>query len=430
MKKRNYSVIAKVLVVSSLMCGVLSSCSEVYDDSELLKKLEELENKLDQHEKSDVAPEDSIIHFDDVAVKAICVSHWDTNHDGELSYAEAAKVDTIGSEFSESSIYMFKELKYFSNLLHISSGYSGGFYYCEQLKIISIPSSVVSIGGDAFRIGGRDNWRGGEFVVHIDDIEAWCNIYFRNYYSNPLSRSRSNLYVNGELLTDLIIPNSITGVKDYAFGGCQSLISVLIPEGITYIGKGAFEDCSNLDSITIPKSVTNIGGSAFDGTSWLANQPDGMININNMLYKYKCHDSELPENASIEIPSGITKICGYAFYGYRYGEYNRIAYVCIPESVTEIGASAFAGCYNLTSITIPKSVTMIGDGAFEACTKLNAITVLNTTPPLLERDKEGWERVFYSSCYEDATLYVPKGCVEVYRNADGWGDFVNIVELE
>lgn len=328
MKKRNYSVIAKVLVVSSLMCGVLSSCSEVYDDSELLKKLEELGNKLDQHEKSDVAPEDSIIHFDEVAVKAICVSHWDTNHDGELSYGEAAKVDTIGSEFCESSIYMFKELKYFSNLLYIG----GGFWYCDQLKIISIPSSVVSIGDDAFRFG--NNWRGGEFAVHIDDIEAWCNIYFESYYSNPLSydyyyRRKSNLYVNGELLTDLIIPNSITGVKDYAFGGCQSLTSVLIPEGISYIGERAFDGCSNLDSITIPKSVT-----------------------------------------------------------------------------------------------------MIGNYAFRACEKLNAITVLNTTPPLLERDKNRNFSIFSYNCRESAILYVPKGCVEVYRNADGWGNFVNIVELE
>ena len=66
-------------------------------------------------------------------------------------------------------------------------------------------------------------------------------------------------------LTSVTIPNSVTGIEDYAFSQCYSLTSVTIPDLVSFIGRRAFYDCTSLKSINIPNSVTSIGEEAF---SW------------------------------------------------------------------------------------------------------------------------------------------------------------------
>ena len=73
------------------------------------------------------------------------------------------------------------------------------------------------------------------------------------------------MYLNGEEVTDLIIPKGVTTIKDYAFYGCSGLTSVTIPNSVTSIGERAFSGCSGLISVTIPNSVTSIGLYAFSG---------------------------------------------------------------------------------------------------------------------------------------------------------------------
>lgn len=178
---------------------------------------------------------------------------------------------------------------------------SDAFYYCNCLTAITIPESVTYIGSYAFN-GCRSltainipasvtNIGTGAFsgcnltAVYINDIAAWCNIEFSNYTSNPLYYAK-NLYLNGELVTELTIPNSITVIQNDAFVGCSSLTAINIPKGVTTIGNEAFTHCSSLTSINIPEGVTFIGYAAFGACSSLTTItiPESVTNIGELAF--------------------------------------------------------------------------------------------------------------------------------------------------
>ena len=127
---------------------------------------------------------------------------------------------------------------------------------CGGLKSVSIPNSVTSIGNYAFyKCSGLTR-------VDISSLEDWLGIKFADYYSNPLFYAR-HLYLNGEEVKDLVIPNSFTSISNSAFSGCSGLTSVSIPNSVTSIGDCAFWGCSGLTSVNIPNSVTSIGDYTF-----------------------------------------------------------------------------------------------------------------------------------------------------------------------
>ncbi|MBR2607957.1 MAG: leucine-rich repeat domain-containing protein [Bacteroidaceae bacterium] len=106
---------------------------------------------------------------------------------------------------------------------------------------------------------------------------------------------------------------------------------------------------------------------------------------------------------------------------YAFSGCSGLTSVTIPNSVTSIGWNAFFGCTDLTNVTIGNSVTSIGDGAFVGCGSLTSIYVLNETPISVKSDILG---------NYDTTLYVLQGALEVYKAAEGWGYFANIVEFD
>lgn len=119
---------------------------------------------------------------------------------------------------------------------------SSAFDRCTELTEITIPDSVTSIGVNAFN---KTPW-----------LEA-------KQKENPLVIV-SDILIDGKTCSgDVVIPNGVTSVCDYAFYGCEDLTEISIPESVTSICDCAFSYCKGLTEIIIPESVTSIGDNAF-----------------------------------------------------------------------------------------------------------------------------------------------------------------------
>lgn len=273
------------------------------------------------------------------------------------------------------------------------------FYGCKGLTSINIPNSIINIGKSAFT--------GCSMLtsVYLTDLTAWCNINFENAGSNPLHSGRQHIYINGEEIKDLIIPNGVTSIGDYVFAGYSGLTSVIIPSSVKSIGTCAFYRCYNLTSIDIPNSVTNIGNSAFSDCSGLTSItiPNNVVNIGQNAF------SQCYKLTSVTIPNSVTNIGNGAFYNcnklssvhifdieawcnisfgdsdanplyfahHLYLGEKEIKDLVIPNSVTTIKYQAFFGCSGLNSITIPNSVTSIEEAAFAGCSGLTSVNIPN-----------------------------------------------------
>ena len=183
-----------------------------------------------------------------------------------------------------------------------------------------------------------------EPIVNSNSIE-WRPV--KKYLSGAIS-------LNGTLF--ISDSHSLPGCT---FVGCTSLVSVSLPDNLTSIEGHVFLGCGNLTTINIPSTVEYWGDDNYTGglerTNWYENQPDGIVYLGNILYKYK---GTMPENTIIKIKEGTKGIASNAFSGCT-----GLTSVTIPNSVSTIGR-AFYNCTNLKTITIPESVYRIDYSAF------------------------------------------------------------------
>ncbi|MBE7079207.1 MAG: leucine-rich repeat domain-containing protein [Clostridiales bacterium] len=135
------------------------------------------------------------------------------------------------------------------------------FGNCVNLTSVTLGNGIITIADNAFSTCSALT------DVYITDLAAWFNIYFVSGKSNPVNYAK-NWYLDGELITQLYIPDGVTEIHDYAlYGG--DFTEVVIPESVTKIGNYAFYWCDSLEKINIPNSVTSIGKSAFENCTAL-----------------------------------------------------------------------------------------------------------------------------------------------------------------
>ena len=256
------------------------------------------------------------------------------------------------------------------------------FGRCRGLTSIRIPKNVTEIGDEAF------DYCSGLTGVDITDLSAWCKISFGYDTANPLVVA-GKLYLNGTLVTDLVIPSDVTNISN-VFAGYTELTSVTLSEGVVSIGDYAFSGCTKLASATIPQSVKSIGKKVF----------------------YQC------KLTSITLPGNIESIGDYAFY-----QCAGLKSLSFSQGIKSIGDYAFSECINLRSLYIANTLTNLGFEAFYGCTALKSVTMAYTNNvgfafngcegisfSMLSGNETDWG---FGSCDWLKSITLPEGITEI-----------------
>ena len=300
----------------------------------------------------------------------------------EMIFAENSQLSTISS-------HAF----YYSGLVSIvlpeglNTLEAAAFHSCKNLKEITIPSTLKTIGKSAFRYSSELS------KVYIRDIGAWCQISFNDKYSNPAYLAKNIYSADGELITFLDIPEGVTSISQYAFYEVSSINKISFPKSLKSTHNNAFYRINaeihisdltawcnmsvdvqaalpggklylnenEIVNLVIPDTVTSIRDYAFGGISSIktVTMHDNVTSIGIGAFK-NCINLE-----EITLSNKLTELPKEVFYGNV-----KLKNISIPESIVKIDENAFNSCSSMTSVFIPKTVTYIGKYAFDNCTAL------------------------------------------------------------
>lgn len=196
-------------------------------------------------------------------------------------------------------------------------------------------------------------------------------------------------------ITDVIIPDSVKEIGNYAFAGNTELKSVSIPDSMETIGIRAFEQCPKLETVELPDKVFGIGAKVFSETPWIEahRDSDSLVIVNNMLI-----DAEGAEGDII-----------------------------VPSSVKYISPSAFQRNPKLTSVVVPSGVTKLNDNVFALCDTLKSVELKGAesidcmafynTPMLTELKLSGKLKSIDDMAFMDTTC---ASTITFYGSKDTW----------
>lgn len=234
-------------------------------------------------------------------------------------------------------------------------------------------------------------------TICITDIAAWCNITFKCNTGRRVGGvfcdcPSAKLYINGVEINELVIPDTVTTINNYAFYGLETITSVTIPDTVSFIGEDAFGYCSSINNTFYLGTQEQWGKIDIgDGNSYLTNN----LSI-EWIDKGTCENDvtyELSNSGVLRITGtgAIKNFSSSSTEGWRkYKDF--ITSVIIDNGVTNIGAYAFSNCANLTKIELPKSITTIEANAFNGCSKLTDVYI---------KSIEDWYNITFKNVYSN-----------------------------
>ena len=392
-------------------------------------------------------PED-VIQFADPIAKYACVEKFDTNGDGEVSYAEAAAATSLSGLFTNwNTVTEFDEIRYFIGVTSTEGVFSG----LSKLKHITIPDNITTL-------GTFQNCTDLETVVlptTLSSLPTYCfdgctsltSVLLPTY----ITHIPSHCFRNCSSLITLVLPSTLTSLGQYAFYGCTALTSIELPAGLQSIGDNAFCSCRSLASMDFPGSLVSIGSYAFSGCGSFS-----LLNLSSLYslisigsYAFSWCDSLI----TVSVGSGVS-LGSYAFMwcsslesvvledGVSVGQFafyecQSLVSVVLPKDMISIPASCFKDCYKLSSITWPDALTTVEDNAFEGCGfrannftlrlpssittigsnpfgRLHHLVLPSTSPIVIAPD---------SFINNYTFLYVPESMIEMYKVRTNWSYF-------
>ena len=328
------------------------------------------------------------------------------------------------------------------------------FYSCPELKNVQIPSTVSTIGAQAFGESPllskiivdptNQNFYADNNGILFNKTQTeliFCPKTFSGAYTVPedVQKIHAFAFNNCKQLTSVVLPNGLKRIEDGAFWGCSNMTSANIPSGLTYLGSDAFRNASSLSSsIVLPSTLSEIGSSAFKRCTSLSNVTieNGVeiiggsafvdcsnlksIDIPNSVYSLGTSAFENAGLTSINIPESITEIQASVFYGCK------LTKITLPAGLKSIDAEAFAdNGTNIEKVEIPESVISIGNNAFNGTNVKNFY--INNIPSKINLNANSPFKATGTS------IHVFTLMKNIFENATNWsnykGHFVADIEI-
>ncbi len=306
-----------------------------------------------------------------------------------------------------------------------------------NIRSVVLPKNLVAINDNAFNNCGRLE------SVYIYDVVKNINpgAFYGCNKLNDLHMS-ANVKLIGEraffncAIDTLIFGDSLKTIGYEAFHGNGNLRIISLGDGIETLGPGAFSGCTSLEYVDFGNHLVDINHGAFDGCYNLKTVfiPNSVTRIGYEAFR-RCNSID-----TLFIGHKVEYIEERAFY-----ECGGIEVVSFGKSIREISRSAFEGCSNIKSIMLPTSLKLICERAFANCSGLKEFKIPSSVEKIENEAFAGnrkMESVFaYTiepiyidqntfSCWDYATLYVPKTSYYTYYLDKQWSQFMTVAEFD